>query len=544
MRDDGFSGEGTAARAAHGPLITIQSTLLVALGFLSATLLALLFAPAFWSRAVRLTALRIKESLPVTETEIRADKDRLRAEYAIRVHKLETQVEQSKIASARQTIDLSKRDTRIGELTSELETLKHAFEETSNARRVLHATVSDRLPRVEQRLVEARLQLQSRDHEMGELATTAERQSKALAEAATINQQQMAEIERLATTLAARSERNHDTLADPRFDAEVALRAEIEALRAKTRDQSALITRMQGMMQPTLATTAAAVAATAARSAPADMTSALPKSSSDDTANVPDARKVDASAASVVTGHSVHEGDLRQLRSTNEDQAAEITRLKSALAVYELASGDEKAAGKESRISLKAKLTSVQAQSALQAETIQRLRTELAAVNERLALQANHFRDELRRLGTGTLPTSGTGRRPGIVAPRLSLAERVADRRAPRLAAAGAEVEVARASVVKISSLREGTAPGADQPRSTADAADHSAAISPADDGVTSKVPPIGTNGRKAAAIGRQTASADDEARASEGTGAKPEAEARANRPRLLDRISNLAKLP
>jgi hypothetical protein len=60
-------------------LISIQSGMLVALGFLMASLLALLLASAFWSRAVRLTTRRLKESLPVSEAEARADLDRLRA---------------------------------------------------------------------------------------------------------------------------------------------------------------------------------------------------------------------------------------------------------------------------------------------------------------------------------------------------------------------------------------------------------------------------------------------------------------------------------
>jgi hypothetical protein len=62
--------------------------MLVALGFLAASLLALLLASAFWSRAVRLTTKRLKEALPASEPEIKADIDRLRAAYAIRVHKL------------------------------------------------------------------------------------------------------------------------------------------------------------------------------------------------------------------------------------------------------------------------------------------------------------------------------------------------------------------------------------------------------------------------------------------------------------------------
>lgn len=550
-------------------MITIQSALLVALGFLSATLLALLIAPAFWARAVRLTSLRIRESLPVTETEIRADKDRLRAEYAIRVHKLETQVEQGKLASARQTIDLSKRDTRIGELTTELQTAKQTLEEASNARRVLHATVSDRLPRVEQRLIEARRQLLSRDHEMAELAATAERQTKALAEAAAINQQQMAEIERLATTLSARSERNQDALADPRFDAEVALRAEIEALRAKTRDQSALISRMQSLMQPTLATTSAAVAASRSAALATSDADIADKPSSSAAAQVAvlggggaldeaGARALREAIAQAQASNATLEADMRSLRSTNDDQSGEISRLKAALAVYESANGDEKAVGKESRISLKAKLTSVQAQSSQQAETIQRLRTELAATNERLALQASHFRDELRRLGAGTLPTSATGRRPNIVPARLSLAERVSESRTPRTATANspATADPQRGAVVRMPTARdgEGTRPS---PASTA-AASVPEADAPAIGPTSNAVPvsdkaaqvessPAPGNGRKAAAIGRQSAAAsasvEAEAVRPEAVPAKP-AVARSQRPRLLDRISNLAKSP
>ena len=55
-------------------MITIQSAMLVALGFLAASLLGLLVASAFWSRAVRLTTARIKQSMPVSEPEIKLGK--------------------------------------------------------------------------------------------------------------------------------------------------------------------------------------------------------------------------------------------------------------------------------------------------------------------------------------------------------------------------------------------------------------------------------------------------------------------------------------
>ena len=137
-------------------MITIQSAMLITLGFLAASLLALLFAPLFWRRAVRLTTRRMKEAMPLTEAEIQADKDRLRAEHAVRVHRLESQAEQVQMAMARQKIDLSRRDSDINALQGALERLQSELEEAQNARRVLEQTVSERLPRVEHRLSEAR----------------------------------------------------------------------------------------------------------------------------------------------------------------------------------------------------------------------------------------------------------------------------------------------------------------------------------------------------------------------------------------------------
>jgi len=108
--------------------------MLVALGFLAASLLGLLLASAFWSRAVRLTTIRIKQSMPVSESEIKADRDRLRAEYAIKVHKLETQLDQAKLERARHLIDINRRDASISALESNVGQYKSDLEENQNAR--------------------------------------------------------------------------------------------------------------------------------------------------------------------------------------------------------------------------------------------------------------------------------------------------------------------------------------------------------------------------------------------------------------------------
>jgi hypothetical protein len=394
-------------------VITIQSAMLITLGFLAASLLALLFAPLFWRRAVRLTTRRMKEAMPLTEVEIRADKDRLRAEHAIRVHRLERQAEQIRMAMARQKIDLSRRDSDINALQVALERLQSELEEARNARRVLEQTVSDRLPRVEHRLSEARKLISSRDHEISELTRTADRQGRALSEAASINAQQLAEIERLGSSLTSRKHGGREGPSDQRHDGEVALRSELEALRAKTRDQSQLINRLQSQIARS---GNYAMAATNSLQAPA----VVALNGTNHNAAVP---TTEATPADV-------EADLRSLKAKTQDQAAEIARLKAAIAVFEGATGDDqKLSFRDSKIALKARLSALEAQFDHQKNTLASARSELAAANERLALQAAHFTAELKRLGAGTLPASGQPRRPTGEG-RASLADRVAQVRA------------------------------------------------------------------------------------------------------------------
>jgi uncharacterized coiled-coil protein SlyX len=120
------------------------------------------------------------------------------------------------------------------------------------------------------------------------------------------------------------------------------------------------------------------------------------------------------------------DADLRSLKARMQDQAAEIARLKAAIAVFEDKSGDEqKLSFRDSKIALKARLSALEAQFDHQKNTLASTRSELAAANERLALQAAHFTAELKRLGAGTLPAAGQPRRPAAET-RVSLADRVA----------------------------------------------------------------------------------------------------------------------
>ena len=410
-------------------VITIQSGMLVALGFLGASLLSLLIAPLFWARAVRLTSRRIKESMPVSEIEIRADKDRIRAEYAIKVHKLESEIEQVRHSTARRQIEINRRDANVNVLEAELEQLRANHEESLNARRVLEQTVTDRLPRVEQGLSEAKKLLFARDREIGELTRTGETRAAALAETKAIAAQLQSEIDRQTMALAAR---NREQV--PRNDAEAALRGEIEVLRAKTREQAQLLARLQSL-------------------------AGRPATAVNPGANGAANGAANGGAADGATPET--DKQLRLLRSRNEDQASEIARLKAALAVFEKSVDSDGATPlTESRIGLKARLQSLEAQTVQQSDTILRLRSDLAAANERVARQASHFTNELRRLG-GTGSGQAPGRRASEAAARLSLTDRVVQTRVVPDAANLSNVEPLLVAQLQVSPLQVAKATGA-----------------------------------------------------------------------------------
>ena len=309
-------------------------------------------------------------------------------------------------------------------LESKTGAMRTAIEEHENARRVLEQTITDRLPRVESRLALAKKQLFQRDQEITSLSQSSSKYSQALEEATQINAQHRDEIHRLNATITTRAARNREPMgADARFDSEVALRSEIEALRAKARDQSALLSRLQGVM----------VQAGAGPSIGAQI---LGTGSDQEVARLRDSlseaeralRAARSTTQAGQAGTSGTEADLRALKSINQDQQAEIARLKAALRAYE-ADDAEGRVMLDSKIALKARLSSLQAQSDQNNATIHSLRAEVAAANEKLARQASQYLDEMRRLGAGTMPASGPGRRESYEAPTASLAARIS---APR----------------------------------------------------------------------------------------------------------------
>lgn len=107
----------------------IQSSLFFVLGFLAAGLIALLVAPAIWNRAVRLTKRRIEAKVPLTLSDIQADKDRMRAEFAISTRRLEITIKDQREKAAQQLLELNHRRNEAKSATDERDRLAKRLEE-------------------------------------------------------------------------------------------------------------------------------------------------------------------------------------------------------------------------------------------------------------------------------------------------------------------------------------------------------------------------------------------------------------------------------
>jgi hypothetical protein len=90
----------------------IEPIIYFALGFLIASLLGLVIVPLVHARAVRLTGKRLEAATPVSMAEIQADKDQLRAEFAMSTRRLEMSVEQLKAKTTGQLAELGPRRAR------------------------------------------------------------------------------------------------------------------------------------------------------------------------------------------------------------------------------------------------------------------------------------------------------------------------------------------------------------------------------------------------------------------------------------------------
>lgn len=121
----------------------IENVMYFALGFLAAALIAIAIGPAFWRRAVRLTKRRIEAATPVTLAEFRADKDKLRAQFAIDIRKHQLKIQALREQVGAKVVALDAANTELAALRSERDEQFRAIEELQLREQELVAQVRD-----------------------------------------------------------------------------------------------------------------------------------------------------------------------------------------------------------------------------------------------------------------------------------------------------------------------------------------------------------------------------------------------------------------
>jgi DNA repair exonuclease SbcCD ATPase subunit len=140
----------------------IENIMYFALGLLFAGLLALIVLPAVWKRAVRLTKKRIEAATPITLAEFRADKDQLRAEFALTTRRLETTIETLRARLAEQRGEYNDKRADFGAAQAEREKNLALLAELEER----EAALRDRVLELERETTDLAQRLRMREREL------------------------------------------------------------------------------------------------------------------------------------------------------------------------------------------------------------------------------------------------------------------------------------------------------------------------------------------------------------------------------------------
>jgi len=162
----------------------IEPIMYLAIGFLVSMLFGLMIVPLVHNRAVRLTTRRLEAATPLSMAEIQADKDQLRAEFAMSARRLEMNVEQLKNKTTSQLAELGKKSDAINRMKIELgeknatifslEAREKAVKEQLRATEEEFAAKTELLRGAEQALTDKRAELDRINHELNDRSMTAD----------------------------------------------------------------------------------------------------------------------------------------------------------------------------------------------------------------------------------------------------------------------------------------------------------------------------------------------------------------------------------
>ena len=129
----------------------IEGIMFFSLGIFFTALIGIAVAPLIWARSSIVTKQQLIATLPLNEFEIKASRDQLRAEHAIKAHRLESKLEQAEQINARQLIEINRRELNIHELNNQIVNLKQELAEKTSQNIVLLQNIDRKVPLLEDR---------------------------------------------------------------------------------------------------------------------------------------------------------------------------------------------------------------------------------------------------------------------------------------------------------------------------------------------------------------------------------------------------------
>ena len=197
----------------------IEPIMYLAIGFLVSMLFGLMIVPLVHNRAVRLTTRRLEAATPLSMAEIQADKDQLRAEFAMSARRLEMSVDQLKNKTTSQLAELGKKSDAINRMKLELGEK--------------NATIFA----LEAREKAIKEQLRATEEEFGTKTVSVRSAEQALAD-------KQNDLAKLSAQLSDRS-----MMAESRQVELVAMRAQVDALKSRVGDAEKEFSATQGRLE-------------------------------------------------------------------------------------------------------------------------------------------------------------------------------------------------------------------------------------------------------------------------------------------------------
>jgi chromosome segregation ATPase len=117
--------------------------MIFALGFLVAGLFALLFLPAVQRRAARLSSRRLEMLLPLSMEEIVAERDQLRAEFAVERRRIEQRLEAAGEAAAAHMGEIGRQAAAINDLNAQLSATREELRTLGEAKAALQREIAE-----------------------------------------------------------------------------------------------------------------------------------------------------------------------------------------------------------------------------------------------------------------------------------------------------------------------------------------------------------------------------------------------------------------